>query len=108
MHFSGDNQELTGFGSPLIHTFSKNSSSIGEQFKKGLIERPHVLLMGDSHGDPSMVKDGDLDDNGCCLRIGYLNRQIEQNLPVYRDLYDLVLVEDETLAVPLNLINQLF
>jgi len=58
--------------------------------------------------DPSMVKDGDLGGDGVCLRIGYLNRQIDQNLPVYRDLYDLVLVEDETLGIPLCLINQLF
>jgi len=108
MHFCEETNELTGFGEPLIHTFSKNSSSIGATFKPGLVDRPNVLLMGDSHGDPSMVKDGDLGGDGVCLRIGYLNRQIDQNLPVYRDLYDLVLVEDETLGIPLCLINQLF
>ena len=42
------------------------------------------------------------------LRIGYLNRQIDANLPIYQELYDIVLVQDETLDVPLHILNQLF
>ena len=63
-----DENILTAFSMPIIHTFSKNSNSIGNDFQGTLNDRPNVLLMGDSHGDPNMVKDHDLTDNGVCLR----------------------------------------
>ena len=62
-----DCDTLTKFSEPIIHTFSKNSRSIGENFQTGLKSRPNVLLMGDSHGDPNMVTDEDL-TGGVCLR----------------------------------------
>ena len=67
MIFNEENT-LTAFSMPIIHTFSKNSNSIGDDFQGTLKDRPNVLLMGDSHGDPNMVKDQDLTDNGVCLR----------------------------------------
>ena len=63
-----DENTLTAFSMPIIHTFSKNSNSIGDDFQGTLKDRPNVLLMGDSHGDPNMVKDQDLTNNGVCLR----------------------------------------
>ena len=36
-------------------------------------------------------------------RIGYLNRRVEENLPIYQKMYDIVLVMDETLDVPIEL-----
>lgn len=95
---------LSDFSTPLIHTFSKTTASIGEEWKQKLNERENVILMGDSHGDPDMVKDEDL-QSGECLRVGFLNRNPEKNLESYKAAYDVVLVSDETLNVPIALFN---
>merc|ERR1712168_1528949 len=80
----------------------KTPRSIGPEWLSTLSERNNVLLMGDSHGDPNMVSDADL-SGGVCLRIGYLNRQIEENIEVYKKMYDIVLVRDETLDIPIKI-----
>ena len=37
---------LSDFSTPLIHTFSKTTASIGEEWKQKLNERENVILMG--------------------------------------------------------------
>lgn len=102
-----ENGKLIDFSEPLIHTFSKTAASIGEEWTKKLQLRENVILMGDSHGDPDMVKDCDL-KTGKCLRIGFLNRNPETNREKYSDLYDIVLVSDETMNIPNKLLDILF
>ena len=41
-----ENENVTAFTEPLIHTFTKNTQSIGETWRKKLHERKNVLLMG--------------------------------------------------------------
>lgn len=100
-----ENYNVVDFSHPLIHTFTKNTHSIGEKWRKKLHERKNVLLMGDSEGDPDMVRDQDVIDSGSCLRIGFLNRDSEGGREKYQELYDIVIVTNETLEVPINIVK---
>ena len=42
------------------------------------------------------------------IRIGYLNRQVEENIEVYKKMYDIVLVRDETLDIPIKITKYCF
>jgi len=115
MIFDESDGNLVSFSEPLIHTFSKTTASIGEEWKKTLNSRPNVVLMGDSHGDPDMVRDEDTP--GSCLRLNHpirasilsffqnrlLNHHPEKNREIYENLYDIVLVSDESLSVPIEI-----
>ena len=46
MIFDESDGNLVSFSEPLIHTFSKTTASIGEEWKKTLNSRPNVVLMG--------------------------------------------------------------
>ena len=42
-----ENENVVDFSEPLIHTFTKNTQSIGETWRRKLRERKNVLLMGE-------------------------------------------------------------
>ena len=42
----GSDGKLESFSTPLIHTFSKTTASIGTEWKQKLNDRENVLLMG--------------------------------------------------------------
>jgi len=50
-----------------------------------------------------MVKDDET--SGTCLRVGFLNHNPEKNRDIYQNMYDIVLVSDETLNVPIELLK---
>jgi len=102
-----ENENVTAFSEPLIHTFTKNTKSIGDTWRKKLHERKNVLLMGDSEGDPDMVKDDDIAAGGTCLRVGFLNRDSSEARQKYQKLYDIVIVDDESLSVPIEIVQNL-
>ncbi|XP_058508556.1 cytosolic 5'-nucleotidase 3-like [Solea solea] len=90
---------LRAFKGELIHVYNKRE---GAMLNTGHFEelrtRPNVLLMGDSLGDLNMA-DG-VHDMENILKIGFLNDKVEERKQSYLDLYDIVLIKDETLEVP--------
>lgn len=68
--------------------------------------RPNAVLMGDSLGDCSMA-DGAPGISppptgpSTLLRIGFLDHDVEQRLESYVENFDMVLVDDQTMDVPL-------
>ncbi|CAL8108302.1 unnamed protein product [Calicophoron daubneyi] len=105
MEFDGDGL-LVGFSDPVIHSFNKNASSITNgHYARISSTRSCVLLLGDSTGDVHMADGATADDpagvSGTVLRIGFLNESVESNLERYKSLYDIVLVDDDTFAVPI-------
>lgn len=63
-------------------------------------ERNNVILLGDSLGDLGMVNDLDVN---CIIKIGFLNKDIENKLELYKDKFDIVITGDGSI----NYINKL-
>jgi len=91
---------VVGLKSPMIHMFNKSENSVHDP---ELEHRHNVVLLGDSLGDLSMA-DGVKNVN-VVLSIGFLNKKISENLPRYKEKYDVVLVDDQTMDFPNALID---
>ncbi|XP_013397691.1 cytosolic 5'-nucleotidase 3 [Lingula anatina] len=90
-----------GFKGEMIHVFNKNENAIhNSDYFENLSHRPNVILMGDSIGDLHMADGATTDDvEPCKLNIGFLNTNIEERLETYKGLFDIVLVNDETVDI---------
>lgn len=97
---------VVGLSGEIIHVYNKNESAIqdSDYFKK-LQARNNVILLGDSIGDLNMCNG--LENPGAVLKIGFLNFKIVERLETYLDLFDIVLIDDQTMDVPMSIINKL-
>ncbi|XP_076235130.1 cytosolic 5'-nucleotidase IIIB [Calliopsis andreniformis] len=99
--------KLEGFENERhIHVFNKNEHAIEQDYFKILEGRKNVLLMGDTTGDASMV-DG-MVDTDAVLKIGFLYDNVESSLSSYMEVFDIVLVDDQTMQVPIDILQRLF
>ncbi|XP_039276019.1 7-methylguanosine phosphate-specific 5'-nucleotidase [Nilaparvata lugens] len=105
IEFDGD--VVTGFKGPMIHIFNKNEHAIkGTAYFKDVMFRKNVILMGDSLGDADMAEG--IENPGVILKIGFLSsKDPSLFLPQYLSKYDIVLLEDETMHLPLFIIDSI-
>ena len=100
LEFDSSSGAVRGLKPPCIHMFNKKASS-----QEGLEERKNVILIGDSLGDLRMA-DG-IKDLNVVLSIGFLNKNVEGNLAKYKESFDVVLVDDQTMDFPLALLQDI-
>lgn len=91
---------IVGLKKPMIHMYNKSESSVHDP---ELEARHNIVLLGDSLGDLHMA-DG-VQKLNVVLSIGFLNKKIEENLPLYKEKFDVVLVDDQTMDFPLALLE---
>ena len=65
--------------------------------------RTNVLLMGDTEGDHNMAESLENVEN--ILKIGFLNHNIEKDFDKFLNLFDVVLMKDSSLNVPIKILN---
>lgn len=101
-----ENGKLEGFQNErLIHVFNKNEHAVEQDYFKLLDRRRNVLLMGDTTGDASMV-DG-MVNTRAVLKIGFLYDNAEDSLSSYMEHFDMVLIDDQTMQVPTDILHRI-
>lgn len=101
-----ENDKMVRFSSQLIHMFNKNESAVRHaSYFQELSHRNNVILMGDSLGDLHMAHG--VEPPSTVLKIGYLNDKIEERLEKYKEGYDIVLIDDQTMDLPHAVINKI-
>ena len=101
-----DAGDLVGFSSLLIHTLNKNAATL-MQTGDGWTHDPnrtHVLLLGDNMGDIHMSDGLDISER---LAVGFLNDRITENLPVYRSIFDTVILNDGSMELVRQLVQHI-
>lgn len=77
---------------PIIHTFNKTEVTLkGAGLYSKVENRKNVILLGDSIGDVGMIEGFDYDN---LLKIGFLNEEVEKNLPCYKENFDVIITND--------------
>ncbi|XP_067628840.1 7-methylguanosine phosphate-specific 5'-nucleotidase [Eurosta solidaginis] len=95
---------LDGFKEPIIHTFNKNETMLeGSDYYDLVHNRDHIILMGDTLADSGMA-DG-VPASSHVMKIGFLFHHVQENMEQYMDTFDIVLVDDQTMDVPLKLLE---
>ncbi|XP_014223977.1 7-methylguanosine phosphate-specific 5'-nucleotidase-like [Trichogramma pretiosum] len=100
-----DGDVLDGFKRPdkVLHVLNKNGHAVDEEYFEVLKNKTNVLLMGDSLGDADMAEGAKNADN--ILKIGFLYHHVEENLPLYKETFDIVLHDDQTMNVVLDILS---
>eukprot|EP00929_Paragymnodinium_shiwhaense_P061740 TRINITY_DN30862_c0_g2_i1.p2 TRINITY_DN30862_c0_g2~~TRINITY_DN30862_c0_g2_i1.p2 ORF type:complete len:298 (+),score=57.54 TRINITY_DN30862_c0_g2_i1:198-1091(+) len=86
--------KVCSFSEPLLHMFNKSARVLPEESRKLVDGKTACLLLGDGVGDATMADGLDLK----LLRVGFLNEKVEDRLPQFLDVFDLVIPNDG--AVP--------
>ncbi|MEI7718722.1 MAG: haloacid dehalogenase-like hydrolase [archaeon] len=86
-----------GVKKPIIHVFNKDESSINKfpKLHEELKERKNVILLGDSLGDLGMISGFDYDT---LLSFGFLEDNVEKNMPLYEQKYSIILTENPSFS----------
>lgn len=82
----------------LIHMYNKKESSLSGVKGEAVKGRKNVIILGDSLGDLQMAEG--VQDPNVLLTLGFLNKNKDDNLKKYKDAFDVVLVDDQTMDFP--------
>lgn len=97
--------EAIGVKEPIIHSCNKDESMIADFNLHELIKkRPNVILLGDSLDDASMAESSSLRK---ILKIAFLNDRIRELLPVYKNRYDAIILNDGNFQLVLDIVQDI-
>ncbi|XP_055383456.1 7-methylguanosine phosphate-specific 5'-nucleotidase isoform X1 [Condylostylus longicornis] len=95
---------LNGLSKPMIHAFNKNETAIeGTEYYDLVHSRDHIIVMGDSLGDAGMANG--MPSSSIIIKIGFLYDHVEENLERYMEAFDIVLIDDQTMDIPLAILK---
>ncbi len=99
MTFNSNTNRINGFQGKIIHSFNKNETVLLDtEYEKFIENRHNVILIGDSIGDVGMSAGVPVISNQ--LKIGFLNDKIQELLPIYMEVFDIVIIKDQTFTIP--------
>lgn len=94
---------VVGFSEPVLHMFNKTGASIPGELAGALRGRSHAILVGDSPGDATMA---DGLGHTALLKVGLLNDNIAALLARYRALFDVLILDDGSLAPLVDILRR--
>ncbi|CAF1045860.1 unnamed protein product [Adineta ricciae] len=98
------NGSLISFSKKVMHSLNKNEHELHDtSYYQSILKRPNVILLGDSLGDVGMV--GGMKNLKHVLKIGYLNRSTPAKLEVYKNVFDIVICDDQSFHIPNVILN---
>ena len=95
---------VTGVKEPIIHVANKDETVLdGRPFYPQIQHRKNIILLGDNIEDNGMVAGFDYEN---LLRVGFLNKNVEENLPQYEKNFDVVITNDGEMTFVNQLVHQ--
>ncbi len=96
------NGNAVGVKPPLMHIFNKDETIIKDfpNIYSKIKERKNVIALGDSIGDLGMIKGFDFDN---LIEVGFLSENIEKDLELYKNSFDVIITDDG----PMSYVNEL-
>ena len=90
-----DNDRVIGVKEPIIHTFNKDYTSVKQfPFYDELATRKNVILLGDGLSDVNMMNGFEYDN---LIKIGFLNKNSKGELADFKNVYDIIILNDGTM-----------
>lgn len=100
-----DQGRAIDFQKPIIHSLNKGETILHEyDFADQLVNRPNIILMGDSIGDAAMANGSEYDH---LLKIWFLNKDVEQKRKLYQEHFDVIIENDGDMDIVNEIIAQL-
>ena len=88
--------------SKMIHSLNKKMEGhLPEEINKKLNDRKYKILVGDLCEDEKMIAEEEWNNT---LKIGILNKKVEENLKTYQSKFDIVLTEENA---DLGILNEI-
>lgn len=95
-----------GINNPIIHSYNKDETLIQNfPFYSEIKNRRNVVLLGDSFGDVGMIEGFDYDN---LLKIGFLGEKVEENMEGFKQVYDIIILGDDSFDYINSLFKELF
>ena len=77
----------------MIHSLNKNiKGKIPHEFEEKIRKRTQRLVLGDLIEDKNMV---DVKEGKEIISVGFLNKNIAENLKIYKEKFDIVLTNED-------------
>jgi 5'-nucleotidase len=90
---------------PIIHTFNKDETSIkGFPIYEKIKNRKNVILLGDEIGDLGMIEGFEYNN---LIKIGFLNEEVDKNLNLYKNNFDVVILNDGSMDYVNKLLGEI-
>lgn len=103
--FEWDNEgRAIGIKEPVIHEANKDETTVaGMPFYSEIEGRRNIVLLGDNIEDNGMITGFDYEN---LLRVGFLNKNVEENLPQYEKSFDVVITNDGDMSFVNELVHE--
>lgn len=99
-----ENGNAVAIKRPIIHNMNKNGNLLKALPIFGEIKnRKNILLLGDSLDDIKMAENLDYDN---LIKVGFLNEKVEENLELYKQSFDVIILNDSSLEYVNDLLKE--
>lgn len=102
-----DDGYLLAINEPVVHSANKDETVVKDfpEVYKKIKDRKNVILLGDSDGDAEMITGFDYDN---LIKIGFLNKMEEKQLAKFEEIYDVVIIGDDSAEYVAELMKEIF